>query len=217
MSVKLIEYWNLQPQVEEKYAKFLIKEWIPGMNKLGLTVLAVWNVLVGAGPQFIAECIADDLEQVERALRDERHSNLNEGLFQWVEAYKSRVTVPTGLIEPLIGEPKHEAVKFNQRWDVLTGEKEAFGAFLTAEFVPTLEKMGLIIGGHWKTLVGPTPHQILEGRAGSLEEVCKVLENPTFVKLKKKLRNYVTHYESRILRLQVLRIIGRTGASYDYL
>ncbi len=217
MPVKFIEYWDLQPHVEEQYAKYIVKDWIPGMNQLGITILAIWNVLIGQGPQFISEGIADDLQQVEKALRDERHSNLNEGLFHWVEAYKSRVMVPTGLVPTLIGEPKHEAVKFNQRWDVMPGQKEAFNAFFTSEFVPGLSEMGLIVGGHWKTLVGPRPHQILEGRADSLSGVTAVLNNPAFLKLKKRLQNYVTHYQNRILRLQVLRSIGRTGASYDYL
>lgn len=217
MSVKLIEYWDLQPNAEKKYVKYLMNEWIPGMNELGVTILAVWNMLVGTGPQFISEGVADDLGQVEKALRDEHHSKLNEGLLNWVESYKSRVIVPTGLIPCLIGEPKHQAFKFNQRWDVLTDQKDEFNAFLTKEFVPGLENMGIVIGGHWKTLIGPRPHKILEGRAGSLGEICSVLENPTFSKLKKKLMNYVTQYESRILKLQVLRMIGRTGASYDYL
>lgn len=217
MPVKFIEYWDVHPHMEDKFSKFLTREWIPGMNKLGINILAVWTVLIGAGSNFISEGIADDLQQIERALRDTRHSELNEGLFQWVEGYKSRVTVPTGLVPTLIGEPKHQSVKLNQRWDVLPGQKEAFGAFLTAEFVPLLSEMGLVIGGHWKTLVGPRPHQILEGRADTIEDVSKVLNNPTFPKLKKKLLNYVTRYQSRILKMQVLRTIGRTGASYDYL
>lgn len=201
MPVKFIEYWNLQPHVEEEYIEYLMNEWIPGMNKLGVTILAGWNMLVGTGPHFIAESVADDLQQIEKALRDELHSQLNEGLLQFVESYKSRVTVPTGLIPCLIGEPKHEAIKFNQRWDVLAGQKDNFSAFLTKEFIPALRDMGIVIGGHWKTLVGPRPHQIFEGRAGSIEAVCIILDSPTFTKLKKSLLNYVTHYESRILKL----------------
>lgn len=217
MAIKFVEYWDLRANVEKKYSKFLVNKWIPGMNKLGITILAVWHMIVGTGPDYISEGIVDDLHQLQKAFGDPQHGKLNEQLLQWVDSYKSRVTVPTGLVPTLIGEPKHESAKFNQRWDVVPDQREAFAAFLTKEFVPALTEMGLIIGGHWRTLVGPRPQQILEGRAASVAEANRITENPSFVKLKQELRNYVTHYESRVLQLQVVRIIGRMGVSYDYL
>ncbi|MCZ6660973.1 MAG: hypothetical protein O6916_06010, partial [bacterium] len=57
----------------------------------------------------------------------------------------------------------------------------------------------------------------LEGRANSLEEVSAVLNNPTFLKLRAKLQDYVVHYESQILKLKVVRIIGRAAVTYEYL
>lgn len=217
MAVKFNEYWNLRPRMEEPFSQVLTRQWIPGMNELGITILAVWNVLVGPGPTFISEGMADDTKQVEEALRDQRHSQLNEGLLQYVEGYFSRVLVPTGLMPTLIGEPHHKAAKLNQLWDPIAEHREDFSAFLTGEFVPALEEMGLVIGGLWKTLVGPPPREILEGRAASVEAATEVLHDPTFRKLKAKLMNYVAHYESRMLNLKVVRVIGRTAVTYEYL
>ncbi len=217
MSVKFIEYWDLQPLVEEKFAKYLTREWIPGMNGLGITILAVWKVLVGTCPRFVSEGVSDDISQLKDALGDERHSQLNEGLFQWAEHYSSRVMAPTGLVPTLIGEPKDKAIKLIQYWDTRYVQKERFTPFLTEEFVPALEEMGLVIGGHWKTLIGPAPNEKLEGRANSLEEVSAVLNNPNFLKLRAKLQDYVVHYESRILKLKVVRITGRAAVTYEYL
>lgn len=217
MAIKFVEYWDLRKNVEKKYSKFLVDEWIPGMNKLGITILAIWHMVVGSGPEYISEGVVDDLAQFQKALGDPQHGKLNSKLLHWVSAYKSRVMVPTGLLPTLIGEPKHESAKFNQRWDVLPDQSKAFAEFLTKKFVPALSEMGLIIGGHWKTLVGPMPQQILEGRAASVAEANRITENPSFVALKQELRNYVTHYESRVLKLQVVRIIGRMGVSYEYL
>jgi hypothetical protein len=125
--------------------------------------------------------------------------------------------VPTGLVPTLIGEPKEKGVKLNQLWDTRYVQKESFSPFLTEEFVPALEEMGLVIGGHWKTLIGPAPNEKLEGRANSLEEVSAVLNNPTFLKLRAKLQDYVVHYESQILKLKVVRITGRAAVTYEYL
>lgn len=217
MSVKFIEYWNLLPQKEKEYATYLTEEWIPGMNELGITILAVWNILVGTGPQFVCEGIAEDLQQIQEALRDERHAQLNEGLFDYVDQYFSRVLTPTGLLPTLIGEPHHRAVKLNQFWDPRPGMEAGLRAFLAEEFAPALEEMGLVVGGHWRTLVGPPPRQKLEGRAGSLEEVSAVLHNTTFYELKGRLMDQVNHYDSQILNLKVVRVIGRAAVTYEYL
>lgn len=216
MPVKFNEYWNLRPHVEEEFAHYLTREWIPGMNGLGITILAVWNVLVGTGPTFISEGIADELHQLKEVFQDERHARLNEGLLRYADQYFSRVLTSTGLVPTLIGEPKHRAAKLNQLWDPLPDQEEAFAAFLTEEFVPALKDMGLIIGGLWKTLVGPEPHQILEGRASSVEAATAVLQDPTFVELKGTLMNYVNHYQSRILNLKVVRNIGLKAVTYEY-
>ena len=217
MSVKFIEYWNLLPNREKEFAKYLTREWIPCKNELGVSVLAVWTILVGHGPQFVCEGIAEDLHQIQETLRDESHTRANERLFRYVDQYFSRVTVSTGLVPTLIGEPHHEAVKLNQLWDPRPGMEEDFRAFLVGEFVPALRDLGLVIGGHWRTLVGPRPHQILEGRAGTLDEASAVIKSPTFSKLKGKLLEYVNHYESRILALKVVRTMGRMAISYEYL
>jgi hypothetical protein len=217
MSIKFAEYWNLRSLLEEEFAQYLTREWIPGMNELGITILAVWNVVVGTCPTFISEGIADSIEQIEQALQDERHRGLNEGLLHFVDDYHSRVMTPVGLLPTLIGEPHHEAAKLNQLWDLVPEQEKALAAFLTEEFVPALEEMGLVTGGFWKTLIGPHPHQKLEGRADSLEQITSVLNDPEFLRLRGKLQNYVTNYESRVLKLKVVRVMGRTAVAYEYL
>jgi hypothetical protein len=41
MAIKLIMRWDVQPETESEYYEFLVHEFIPGMNKLGVADIQV--------------------------------------------------------------------------------------------------------------------------------------------------------------------------------
>ena len=48
MPVKFNQYWTIISERREEYGKFIIQKFIPGINSLGIHVVAGWSVLVAA-------------------------------------------------------------------------------------------------------------------------------------------------------------------------
>jgi hypothetical protein len=91
--VKFNQSWNINPGCEELYLRFIREKYLPTMESLGITVAAGWQVMIGAGPNLLAECHVQDLETVGRALSDERYRFLITEFEALVNSYDSRILV----------------------------------------------------------------------------------------------------------------------------
>ena len=90
MPVKFNQYWTIDQEKKDDYVKFAMKEFIPGMNKLGIHVVAGWSVLVGGYSEIILEGVSGDLNLLEEALRNSRYKELRDGLLHHIKNYKIR-------------------------------------------------------------------------------------------------------------------------------
>ena len=88
MPVKLNQYWTVLPGKTEEYNKFILKKFIPGVNQLGMHTGAVWSVLVGAYSEIMFESVANDLDLIEKALKDKNYKELKGELLNYVKKYK---------------------------------------------------------------------------------------------------------------------------------
>ncbi|MEJ2220846.1 MAG: hypothetical protein P8X80_08525 [Desulfobacterales bacterium] len=121
MTVKFNQYWSVSFDKTQDYEKFIIRKFIPGMNKLGIHIVAGWAVLVGAYPSIFLEGISNDLELLERALRDKKYKELNDDLQNYVRNYKTRVLVSTG--KRIVCEGRAQDVDTNTLVSNLRSEK----------------------------------------------------------------------------------------------
>lgn len=67
-AVRCLMTWDIRPAHETAFMDFIAKEFVPGLDKLGLRVTDFWSTLVGDGPQFLFGFAADDLETMQRTL-----------------------------------------------------------------------------------------------------------------------------------------------------
>jgi len=58
MPVKFNQYWTVDYDKTKEYGKFIIRKYIPGINKLGIHVVAGWAVLIGGYSENILEGIS---------------------------------------------------------------------------------------------------------------------------------------------------------------
>lgn len=79
MPVKFNQYWRVLRDARNPYRNFIIKEFIPGINKLEIHTVAAWSVLVGGYSEIIFEGVSSDLDHIERALQDPQYKELNRG------------------------------------------------------------------------------------------------------------------------------------------
>ena len=84
MSTKLIMNWDIRPETESEYFEFLVHEFIPAMNRLGISEIQVWYTAYGKCEQKLATGIAKDIKQMQQALDSEDWEKMVEKLQNYV-------------------------------------------------------------------------------------------------------------------------------------
>jgi len=172
-------------------------------------------VLVGAYSEIFFECVSNDLDQLEKALQHPTYKEIKAQLLKYVKNYKTKVLVKTGKIDSYSTDIHSETVKFIQMWDLISGKKKEYGQYVINEFYPLLEDLGISVASEWEVLIGDGPGIICEGRARDVDNLVGNLQSKKFQRAKQRLKEYVEHYESRILTFHVHKQKGYKSESYD--
>lgn len=215
MPVKFDQYWTVDPENVNEYEKFIISKFIPGINRLGIHTVAGWTVLIGAYSEIIFEGVSNDLELLEKALRDKKYKELSVGLQKYIKQYKTKVLVSTGKKEAYSPDIKEDTVKFNQMWDVISSKKDDYETYVTEQFYPKLEELGIYVAGEWEVLIGDGPRIICEGRVNQVQTLISNLQSKAFRKMRQELKQYVENYQSRVLTFHIQKVLGYKSASYN--
>lgn len=215
MSVKLNHYWSIIPGMDEACVEFVINKYIPGVNNLGLHTVAVWSVLVGTYSEIVLENVGGDLEIIEKALKNNQYKILKQDLLKFVKNYQTKVLVNTGKIDSYTMDISKDTVKFNQMWNVLPHKKDEYDQFVTHEYYPVLNELGISVAGEWEVLIGDGPGIICEGRVSDINNLMGNLQSKKFQTAKVKLKALIENYRSRILAFYIQKIKGYKSASYQ--
>ncbi len=215
MPIKMNHYWEIIPAMNAEYNKFVTRKFIPGVNSLGMHTVAGWSVLVGAYSEIIFESACNDLELLEKALKNKKYKELKTNLLNYVKNYKTKVLISTGKKDSYSIDVEEDTVKFNQTWDLISDKKEEYGRFTTEEYYPLLEELGILVAREWEVLIGDGPSIICEGRATDVHNLIANLQSKKFRQAKRKLKDYTEKYQSRILTFHIQKIKGYKSASYE--
>ena len=129
MTVKLNHYWTIASMHKREYEKFVINEFVPGVNRLGMHTVAGWSVMIGAYSEIIVETVANDLDLLETALRDPGFQQLKASLLNYIRKYKTKVLINTSKKDAYSTDILDDSVKFTQTWDILGDKKAEFDQF----------------------------------------------------------------------------------------
>ena len=217
MAVKFNQYWTIISERREPYGKFIIREFIPGMNSLGLHVVAGWSVLVGSYAEMIFESMGNDLDIIEKALKNPKYQELKDKLLTYVKSYKTKILFLTGKKDSYSIDIKEDTVKFNQMWNVISHSKAEYEDYVINEYYPLMEKSGIQVAGEWEVLLGDGPHTICEGRVHDTEKLIKTIQSKKFRTARRKLKGFVENFETRILSFHIHKVKGYKSASYHML
>jgi len=91
MAVKLIMTWDIIQGREQEYFEFVIREFLPGIQRLGLEPSDAWFTMYGEHPQILIGAISSDLEEANHALASDRWDDLSQRLLDFVENFDLRV------------------------------------------------------------------------------------------------------------------------------
>ena len=217
MPVKFNQYWTIISERREEYGNFIIKEFIPGINSLGIHVVAGWSVLVGSYSEMLVESMSNDLELIEKALKNPKFKELQDNLLTYVKAYKTKVLVPAGSKDSYTTDIKEDTIKFNQMWDVISKTKDEYENYVLNEYYPLLEESNIAVAGEWQVLIGDGPHIICEGRVRDTEKLIKTIQSKKFRRARRKLKGFVENFECRILSFHIQKVKGYKSSSYHML
>ena len=97
--VKLLMSWDIKPGHDAEYFEFVLREFVPGITKLGLQPTDAWLTIYGQGPQMLTGGITDNVESMERILADEEWETLHNRLMELVTNYRQKVVPHTGSLQ----------------------------------------------------------------------------------------------------------------------
>ena len=86
------------------------------------------------------------------------------------------------------------------RYDIRLEMYEPYYKYVTDEFVPALQTMGLYMFGIWHTAYGNYPLRQVEFVTDNLDTVREVFQTDRWKKLEDKLQTFTTHYERKLVR-----------------
>jgi hypothetical protein len=91
-TVKFNQMWDLIGDKKE-YGRFVIKEFYPLLEELGISVAREWEVLIGDGPSILCEGRAKDINNLIGNLQSKRFQEAKQKLKEFVENYESRILI----------------------------------------------------------------------------------------------------------------------------
>lgn len=96
MTVKLLMTWDILPGREQEYFEFVVREFVPGMQRLGIQPTEAWYTTYGDRPQILTGGVTDNLDRMETALATEDWSQLRDNLMEYVTNFEWKVVEASG-------------------------------------------------------------------------------------------------------------------------
>jgi hypothetical protein len=94
--VKLLMSWDIKSGREQPYFEFVVREFAPGLMRLGLQPTEAWYTVYGKGSQILTGAVAEDMETMRRILSGEEWRKLREQLLDFVSNFDQKVIAASG-------------------------------------------------------------------------------------------------------------------------
>lgn len=99
MMVKLLMSWDIKDGHDAEYFEFVVREWVPGITRLGLQPTEAWFTLYGECPQVLTGGIAEDLATMQQIIDSEEWEDLQDNLLEYVTNYRHKIVPATGTLQ----------------------------------------------------------------------------------------------------------------------
>ena len=90
-SVKLMMTWDILPGREEEYFEFHIRQFVPALEKLGLTLNEAWLTVYGDSPRLMAEAVINNINIANQVLDSKQWEELGVQLQDFVDNFEYKL------------------------------------------------------------------------------------------------------------------------------
>jgi hypothetical protein len=88
---KLLLSWDIKPGQDQEYFEFMVREFAPGITRLGLTPTEAWFAVYGNCPQILMEGVTDEISTLRDLLVSDDWSTLHTKLLNYVDNYQQKI------------------------------------------------------------------------------------------------------------------------------
>ncbi len=96
MPIKLLMTWDIVPEREQEYFEFVIGEFLPGIQRLGLEPTEAWATIYGEYPQIQVAFITADLPNAQRIIGSQDWVSLRDKLFGFIKNFSFKMIPAKG-------------------------------------------------------------------------------------------------------------------------
>lgn len=96
MPLKLIMTWDISPQHEQEYFEFVVREFIPGVQRLGLELNDAWATVFGSHPQILVGAVIPEGKDATSVLNTPEWTSLHNQLMDYVVNYEEKLVNSQG-------------------------------------------------------------------------------------------------------------------------
>ena len=91
MAVKLLMTWDILPGREQEYFEFVVRDFIPGMQRMGMEPSDAWFTMYGEQPQIMAALQIASINALQRILDSSDWQEMVQRLLDYVENFNYKV------------------------------------------------------------------------------------------------------------------------------
>jgi hypothetical protein len=201
MTVLYVQHWDIIRSKEESYSNFVINEYNPVIEELGIKIVGGYYVEVGEGPGTIACFTFNELSTVNDTVTDVKFLEITNKLTKYVKNRKSVLAVSTGRVKGHEYTLQKNSWKWNFYYNVKADKKK--------EYRKTMEKVVEIFKAldfvelteEWRVIYGGKADYLLELTFSDPFDIGRLMNKTEFRDLEKLLKKeLIDFHSSRILR-----------------
>ena len=96
MPAKLIMTWDINQEQEQDYFEFVVREFLPEVQKLGFKLSDAWVTVYGDQPQILVGAILPTFQNVIKIIDSEEWTLLVNNLLNFVTGYQEKIVHASG-------------------------------------------------------------------------------------------------------------------------
>lgn len=96
MAVKILMTWDLLPGREQDYFEFVVRDFIPGMQEIGLQPSDAWYTYYGDHPQIMAGATVNSMDEMNRLINSDDWRELTRQLMEFVQDFEYKIVPARG-------------------------------------------------------------------------------------------------------------------------